>query len=198
MDWLSRFWVSALDALSSSLHFEAVGLALIPISHQQSRNVDEETRLMAAIHCSRTTIHSLKTQNFAHRDGRCAGGKSPYSSAVFNAGKAASITTVVVNAPLMGRIAQVGKSHAPIWPLILMSTVVYTFCCGQIELLLLASISHSGLDRSVGTILGGLAGFFTVWLHYRFLHGPFEGLFLMPWRVLSLVILMWTLVLASL
>lgn len=64
---------------------------------------------------------------------------SKYSSAVFNAGKAASITTVVVNAPLMGRVTQVG------------------------------------LDRSVGTILGGLAGFLTVWVHYKFLHSPLEG-----------------------
>ena len=39
-------------------------------------------------------------------------------------------------------------------------------------------MSHSycaGLDRSVGTILGGCAGFGTVWIHYQFIKGPYEG-----------------------
>ena len=40
---------------------------------------------------------------------QCPGPDSMYNSPVFNAGKAASITTVVVNAPLMGRIANVGE-----------------------------------------------------------------------------------------
>ena len=40
----------------------------------------------------------------------------------------------------------------------------------------------AGLDRSIGTILGGCAGFGTVWVHYQFIKGPYEGMAYNIWQ----------------
>ena len=41
-------------------------------------------------------------------------------------------------------------------------------------------VTEVGLDRSIGTILGGCAGYACVYVHARFLHSPDEGTILRP------------------